>query len=683
MMPRIASINPKEHTARRTKLNDELTQYISHNGLNKDHFVFMKETIHPIQVAISRKIYILAKPFTEFTQQVEDAYRACQKGNNRYWNSVNLKFLYPVIFNWSNGKGAPPEGAIAFPNLQLDDYKGHDYNGHRLTNENPFFPHFTSVMQQKVVDNLADETLKQRWLPFYRGSKTLSKRLHMSLTRALARCVVDKDNQPLNATLVDNMAEKMMDIYKPVEVHRFASGGEEFVKHYGDMYKYGGKDSPQSCMDSRNTFALPNDRHPLEFYAYCPKVWGYYISRGTTVLARCLTYEVGGQEYAVRIYYNKHVYEDRMKEELNKHGVVYKPFSGNDWAYQVRDEVFYKASEVLEFSMPQAVFDGVAACPFPYFDTLPRRYIIGKYNKETQEFDFVLFNNLKRDIHSDERLCNKYLIKTSSTNSGYKYRRSAFTPDISSTRGVYTYGRGNQEVQCVNCGDVYDEPEELMRTADGQLYCGSFCAEEDGQMTWHSSSHMEWINEPEFQRRRDESSKQVIQLYCQGGYVSNLQAAINNSDIYTYVPFSWADTEGDYFISYSEYCARDALYAPDGQELNVQFIGTSLSRPFVFSNKLTSINNFCQLLPYHDNTRGMPKQDTFVRKRLSVPYSIKYVSLDSIGDSVEFDMVSMEGNAIEEFSNKSFDEFFNDILLPGIDVAKTRNNITITNKGEK
>ena len=30
-----------------------------------------------------------------------------------------------------------------------------------------------------------------------------------------------------------------------------------------------------------------------------------------------------------------------------------------------------------------------------------------------------------------------------------------------------------------------------------------------------------------------------------------------------------------------------------------------------------------------------------------------------------------------------FDEFFNDILLPGIDVAKTRNNITITNKGEK
>ena len=79
----------------------------------------------------------------------------------------------------------------------------------------------------------------------------------------------------------------------------------------------------------------------------------------------------------------------------------------------------------------------------------------------------------------------------------------------------------------------------------------------------------------------------------------------------------------------------------------------------------------------------MPKQDTFVRKRLSVPYSIKYVSLDSIGDNVEFDMVSMEGNAIEEFSNKSFDEFFNDILLPGIDVAKTRNNITITNKGEK
>ncbi len=46
-------------------------------------------------------------------------------------------------------------------------------------------------------------------------------------------------------------------------------------------------------------------------------------------------------------------------------------------------------------------------------------------------------------------------------------------------------------------------------------------------------------------------------------------------------------------------------------------------------------------------------------------------------------MVSMEGNAIEEFSNESFDEFFNDILLPGIDVAKTRNNITITNKGEK
>ena len=115
-----------------------------------------------------------------------------------------------------------------------------------------------------------------------RGIKRLGKRQELSMSRALARAVL-WDGKPIeNAQVVENIAQKMLDIYKPADFY-FADTVDEMRA----MYR---RESTRrhTLVWTRVILQSEGDVRPVDFYAYCPNSRGAYIAKGNIVLARTI-----------------------------------------------------------------------------------------------------------------------------------------------------------------------------------------------------------------------------------------------------------------------------------------------------------------------------------------------------------------------------------------------------------
>ena len=136
----------------------------------------------------------------------------------------------------------------------------------------------------------------------------------MSLTRVLARFVRINGNL-IDPKTVDNLAQKMLDVYKPMEFHE-ANDIDSMRK----MYTKYSSDTPGSCMDSSHSFYMDRPDQPVDWYAMCPNTRGYYVSRGDTVLARTIVNlnQADNKWYWTRIYSQRDV-QQRTRTTSSRH----------------------------------------------------------------------------------------------------------------------------------------------------------------------------------------------------------------------------------------------------------------------------------------------------------------------------------------------------------------------------
>ena len=141
----------------------------------------------------------------------------------------------------------------------------------------------------------------------------------MALTRVLAR-FVQINGSPIDPKTVDNLAQKMLDVYKPMEFHE-ANDIDSMRK----MYTKYSSDTPGSCMDSTHSFYMDRPAQPVDWYAKCPNTRGYYVSRGDTVLARTIVNlnQKDNKWYCTRVYSQRDVYRKELEQRLRDIDIIY------------------------------------------------------------------------------------------------------------------------------------------------------------------------------------------------------------------------------------------------------------------------------------------------------------------------------------------------------------------------
>ena len=258
--------------------NALIADFCLNNDVPEEHFIKQDLTVHPVVVSAARKAVILQREMFKFLDELVTCFRFSDSGYSHGWRYAaagKLTLRYPVIWN------ADKTGVITFPNLLLDNCNRRTVTD--MVNENPWIPVHTASVTETIKADLAHPERRAAWTPMSRGIKRLGKRQELSMSRALARAVL-WDGKPIeNAQVVENIAQKMLDIYKPADFY-FADTVDEIRA----MYRRESDETPHSCMDSRHRFNLEGDVRPVDFYAHCPNSRGAYIAKGNIVLARTI-----------------------------------------------------------------------------------------------------------------------------------------------------------------------------------------------------------------------------------------------------------------------------------------------------------------------------------------------------------------------------------------------------------
>ena len=478
----------------------------------KDFHAVLPER-HTLIMASARKYRLLAHDFNEFVEALSNALKSMDY--EKFGYSRNSWHLKNIVI-WHPDKKQRGEGrCVSFPNLTLSTtgvsrYRYTD-NTYGLKEESHYFPRHSASLIADFMNKLATNHPSVASIP--RGLKRLNERRFMHLTRVLSRSLLIRGKRA-DPTFIDNLAEKMVDVYKPME-YRHAVNPNDMQ----DMYLRG-PDSPTSCMDSTHSF----EASPVHWYGYCPITEGRYVARGNNVLARAIIYQnISTKEWFYsRVYYTRDVYGDELKKQMKKEGI--KNLSG-------RESLLKGANKHIAFSVPNAGGENRTArklCGFPYFDFVPAVDCAFTFNKLTDCFDFELFNGSHTNI-----------------TKGLTY------PNRESTCGVI-YADGNNEDRCQHCGEHMDEP--TITTTNGYHFCSVGCAEEDDFVCYITSNNEEWrayTDVPYLSLRNDPS--QTISCVGQPAIVSNETAGYTNDTICSYYPRIWAETEYPVFTETEMY----------------------------------------------------------------------------------------------------------------------------------
>lgn len=465
--------------------NAAIAQFAFDHRIPEDYFVKQPLDIHPVVMSANRKITILALPTHEFFEEFRNSVRNIAG----YSMGYRLKLTCPIIFSKDK------QSCVVFPNLPLNDYTYH----HRdLSDESAYFPKHTAGLVNDIMCDLEDEHKRQAWHPVSRGIKRLGKRLEMPFTRAIARYVRHGDEPIKDAQLIDNVAQKLLELHMPTDFH-FA----DTVEQMRDMYKRDSDESPHSCMDSRHCFGLCDGVRPIDFYAYCPVTRGAYISRGSTVLARTLLWKCIDTEkwFFGRVYSSRGVHSDDLVKQLEAQGI--KSISTQR-----------VVTSTCEFTMPAAVMNGFDSCPMPYFDQKPFQTLAVK---------------LETDVASKE-------FRVVMTNDAAKLRKQGYEkPSLTSTSGSYQW---SVSTQCHVC-DYEIDPECYFINVNSASYCSARCAFDDDVVAYLTTTGDDFYYDhalPEWE----------IEGLNSNYVFSNLEAAKRRGNVYH--PLPWADTEDIIYV---------------------------------------------------------------------------------------------------------------------------------------
>jgi len=483
-------LTPKYMKNLASQVNAEIDILADELELPKKHFAKMSTEVHPLVVSAARKFRILAKPVSAFADEIQTAYRGVHD-MNRYGH-VEVKLTRPVM--WAS-KTPEMTGlqCIAFLNLDIHSVPA-------MHNENPWTPSNCLAVSNILEQDLQHEDRKQAWLPFSRGRKRLNVRKAMALTRVLAR-FVQINGSPIDPKTVDNLAQKMLDVYKPMEFHE-ANDIDSMRK----MYTKYSADTPGSCMDSTHSFYMDRPAQPVDWYAKCPNTRGYYVSRGDTVLARTIVNlnQKDNKWYCTRVYSQRDVYRRELEQRLRDIDIIY---ADSKKLEEIRTSV-----KDVTFDIDVANYNGQSACPMPYFDFIPARTTWIK----------------------DAGRVVKCMLKS---NNQIPEGKGWVSPNTASTNGAHVFGECDEYGECYQCNsELHLEEDSYIRAVDGNIFCGSDCAAEN-YIRWHTSDNCEWRM---YTQPREHGG---IQCYHEPTVFSNVEASIRSGEgVFTYY-HPWADTE--------------------------------------------------------------------------------------------------------------------------------------------
>lgn len=483
-------LTPKYMKNLAKQVNAEIDNLAKELEVPKKHFAKMSTEVHPLVVSAARKFRILAKPVNAFAEEIQTAYRGV-KDMNRYGH-VEVKLMRPVIWASKNPEVTGLQ-CIAFLNLDI-----HSVND--MHSENPWTPSNCLSVSNSLEQDLQHEDRKQAWLPFSRGRKRLNVRKPMSLTRVLARFVRINGNL-IDPKTVDNLAQKMLDVYKPMELHE-ANDIDSMRK----MYTKYSSDTPGSCMDSTHSFYMDRPDQPVDWYAMCPNTRGYYVSRGDTVLARTIVNlnQADNKWYFTRIYATRDVYSRELEQQLRDIDIIRAESTK-------QDEIRRSVKDVM-FDIDIGYHNGGEVCPIPYFD-------------------FVPASTMWIRKHEDVIQC---LLKP---DGAHPEGKNWVNPNIASTNGAHVFGDCDEYGECYQCQtELHIESDDYLRAVDGNIFCCSDCAAED-YIRWHTSDNCEW------RRYTTPRENGGIQCYHEPTVFSNIEAGIRSGEgVFVYY-HPWADTE--------------------------------------------------------------------------------------------------------------------------------------------
>ena len=328
--------------------NALIADFCLNNDVPEEHFIKQDLTVHPVVISAARKAVILQREMFKFLDELVTCFRFSDSDYSHGWRyaaTSKLTLRYPVIWN------ADKTGVITFPNLLLDNCNRRTVTD--MVNENPWIPVHTASVTETIKADLAHPERRAAWTPMSRGIKRLGKRQELSMSRALARAVL-WDGKPIeNAQVIENIAQKMLDIYKPADFY-FADTVDEMRA----MYRRESDETPHSCMDSRHRFNLEGDVRPVDFYAYCPNSRGAYIAKGNIVLARTILWRGQDDKWCYsRIYAGRAAHRETLITHLEEAGVA--------------DIETAHCRVNCSFSIPLGYFNGDKAMPVPYIDSRP------------------------------------------------------------------------------------------------------------------------------------------------------------------------------------------------------------------------------------------------------------------------------------------------------------------------
>ena len=466
----------------------EIIEYANKHQVDVNHFHIMYPEAHPLVVAAARKYRLLSESFKQFNDELNSALRSLDYTKFGYGREIkmdNIVVWHPTTEGKGQGK------VISFPTLTVDrhmTHRGH-YYGREMKHENALLPEYSETLVASLMNKI--EAGHPSVSDIRRGMKMLNERRHMNLTRVLSRHLT-VDGKKLSPTFIDNLAEKMIDVYKPMQYNHAKTTQEMEV-----MYTRG-PDSPTSCMDSSHTF----NTNPVHWYAHCPVTEGRYVSRGNNVLARTIIYK--NQEtnkwYYNRIYGNRDVYTQELKKKMSDEGISFTD-NVNDLA---------RGNKLIEFTAPTKLLSGHHYCGFPFFDMLPAVYCAYKFDHDDNLFKWILTSD-------QSNIPSEYI-----------------HPAIDSTCGIVC-SDSSQQGHCCGCGESMDDA--VVTNVRGRGYCCYGCAEDDNNTLYTTSTTSEW--RPYVRDFRD-----LIHCLHQPCVITNERAGLSNTSISVFYPKMWADTEG-------------------------------------------------------------------------------------------------------------------------------------------
>ena len=479
----------------RRRINEQLEAEAVTLDIPMRHLASLDLDLHPLIISAARKYRILHTPVTQFYDEMMEAYRNLI---GQRWGAVRLSLTNPVIWAKDRGEGM----CVVFSNLSMSHHQlGSMYQ------ENPWYPTHSNGVASSIKESLECPTRSAAWTPTSRGLRKLNIRRRISLTRTLARHV-KLNGMDLDAKTIDNLAAKMMDVYRPTSFEKADS-----LESMRRMYTKNSSETPGSCMDTTHSYSLENGA-PVDWYAHCPNTVGYYITRGGTVLARTIANlnEKNNVWYWTRIYYVKEVYKTQLKDHMNKIGVLF--------ADETKIKEIQNSATNKTFDIPMDYNNGNPSCPMPYFDITPSKYICIKVSDCG---DVIKCHMSSGHVSQSERPgLDNWVV-----------------PNFCSTNGAHVFGEYDSYTECTACGNELniDEDDYIRLPSTGTYCCGTECAVDADYYRWQTSNNCEWHHSSSL------PNEHSITCHSEPTKFSNLEAAIQSQEGRFYYPIPWADTE--------------------------------------------------------------------------------------------------------------------------------------------